>query len=130
VLSPRDQAKALKGNLEWNPKFQHKAQQCFQVLSDCNICLVWPDLFERDLLKNEEGYVTESNGILTPCPYCGINKHVEQNGLTIYDRKLCSAMNTNVRRMFIVGPKYACHNPECVGTGNGSKSVKNREQQT
>lgn len=79
VSSPRDRAKALKGNLEWNPELRHKAQGCFQVPSDCNICLVWPDLFERDLLKNEEGYATESNGVLTPCPYCGTNKHVEQN---------------------------------------------------
>jgi hypothetical protein len=28
VSSPRDRAKALKGNLEWNPELRHKAQQC------------------------------------------------------------------------------------------------------
>jgi hypothetical protein len=85
---------------------------------------VWPELFERDLLQNEEFYKTSDNGVLTPCPYCGTNECVKQDGFTIYDRQIHSSVRRNATRTFIIGPKLLCCNPESPGAGKAKSKDK------
>jgi len=34
------------------------------------VAIIWPDFFDRDVLKNHELFKTQAGGVLTPCPFC------------------------------------------------------------
>jgi hypothetical protein len=115
VPPPRERALEIKGVASWTRELRCQAQRCFQIPRGLRICLCWPDLFERHILRNHSEYCTAEDGILTPCPYCRTHKHVVQNGYTTHERSQRSAIDSKAELTIIVGPWYYCFNPECPG---------------
>jgi len=75
----------------------------FEVPNGTRILYLWPDLFDRDILIDKKEfqrhYLDDKKkkkiGVLTRCPGCNSNEHVEANGFSCKKGKIRRVLDTS-----------------------------------
>lgn len=113
----------LHGNTlqSWTDVSKKKAASEFEIPAGTKIMIVWPEIFDRDILINHPEYRYEykdKNGfkkvsVKTPCPYCKSNKFIsysDKSGLKEGDSRTIADYRGNIP---IICPIAECSNPDC-----------------
>lgn len=65
----------------WNAAAMKKAASEFEVPDGSKIVIIWPEVFDRDILLRYPQFCKKTadskSGVLTPCPWCKTNKFVK-----------------------------------------------------
>lgn len=110
VPHPRTRAKNHNISKIWTAAEKKAAMEEFAIPAEQRVIIVFPDLFDRDILKKHKEYRTKAGGILTPCPKCNSNMHVEHIGFTLYDEHFRNTLREDLMHDGLFGPEYECRN--------------------
>ena len=123
----------------WTHTGMAKARSEFEVPTGLPIVLIFPDIFDRDVLVKcpeyqfpyKDKFGNKKMGIKTPCPWCRTNKFVKCSDKTGYKAKQIRTIAGFRGRIPIVAAKYKCENPECAGnpTKRSSASTGNKKRE-
>jgi hypothetical protein len=111
----------VKGGSSWTEESIWCARECFYVPSGTKLLVLFPDVFNRDLLRKHPKFIKKNldgtQGIMTPCPYCKTNKRVSFSSFNVqkWGRPPRHSMHTDARRLHLCSVIYSCDSPNCVG---------------
>ena len=123
---PSAEARALKKKgsaLEWTPETRSAAADCFYIMDQTDVLIIWPDLFDRHILRKYSEFRVENNntkkkpGILTMCPHCKSNKHVKFDCFNVqkWAARPRTIVKSDARTIEAISPRLCCSNPGCSG---------------
>ncbi|CAB9531141.1 hypothetical protein SEMRO_3274_G346120.1 [Seminavis robusta] len=84
------------------------ARDQFYVPAELKVVVIYPELYERDLLRLDESYKTDKGGIMSPCPSCKTNKGMKIIGWSSSRKNCQRVLNTKLFHDIVIGARYAC----------------------
>jgi hypothetical protein len=103
---------------KWTIDSMKKAAAEFEVPEDTKILLIFPEVFDRDILLKDPRYTVNNmgrKGVKTPCPWCLSNKLVKFKDKSGYKagqhRNICGYRG----RTPIYGFILECDSSTCIG---------------
>lgn len=118
----------LSGEATWTPSGVAAAAREFEAPEGHKIHMVWPDLFDRDILLRRPEYRKQTRketgeeviGVMTPCPWCHTNKFVSQVKMSGVKsgRQVRKVTCAKGAKESVVCPIMTCKNPECGGSSS------------
>ena len=126
IANPEIRALSCKGQGTWTAETIREASDCFYVPAGLRVAIIWPDLFDRDVLKNHELFKTQAGGVLTPCPFCRSNKFVKLLSFNVqkYQRRARRAVHVDGCNIPMIGPIMSCSSEKCVGKMPSTEKAK------
>ena len=109
-----------------------KAASEFEVPSHTRMLIVFPDIFDRDILLQHKQFRHEFTdketlqklvGVKTPCPWCGTNKFVHVDGKTGQREGAVRTIACYRTRIPIFAGIAKCSNLECSGNPNDPRQA-------
>jgi hypothetical protein len=126
IDNPEIRALACKGQGTWTAETIRQACDCFYVPAGLRVAIIWPDLFDRDVLKNHELFKTQAGDVLTPCPFCRLNKFVKLLTFNVqkYKHRPRRAVHVDGCNIPMIGPIILCSSEKCVGRMPSTEKAK------
>ena len=119
-------------NSFWTRQQMKEAYIEFQVPNGLRVIILCPELFDRDLLKNDSKFVTANQGIMSPCPKCSSNKSVSHMGWTASRVRCQKSLNEQKNLDIVLAATYQCKNTisECHSLKFIEVDGKKKREQT
>lgn len=116
IPNPEIRALEIKGDSQWTPSTVKEAVECFYIPSGTRVVIIWPDLFDRPVLRKHKEYQKGSR-VLTPCPYCGSNEYVKFLCFTVQKKPQRPRHTVNLDALCspCISPIMECSSPSCYG---------------
>jgi hypothetical protein len=123
----------------WSKEAMEAAASEFEVPTCTKILVLLPEVFDRDILFQEEKYRHEyvdkngdcQVGIKTPCPWCKTNKDVKYLTFNCRASDYMRTIAGYKEAIPIICFQMSCHNSQCTGnpakiTGDSSDNLKKK----
>lgn len=99
------------------PTEKHNAKREFLIPTGAEVLLCHPEFLDRDICRHEKAWRTAAHGVRMPCPHCGKNNFLTQNGYSCGNKapiRKCLQDSDSIWTC-VVGVQYKCTNPAACG---------------